>query len=299
MSEREFEVFSGHESFACRYGWLPKLHEALLKDPELFGDDDAAIVTLGIGKNMVRSIRFWGDAFGLTKAEGKRVVPTEFGVALLDQKKGHDPYLESNASLWRLHWNITTSANLGAWTSAFLDLADTEILKDAFLKAVQGKAVSARGAITSGTVTQHVDIFLRTYDAGRGSATAVVEEGLGCPLQELGLLELTDAGASPVIRFKRGPKPDIDVATTAFAVADFWRSVAPNSLSLSFRSLMVDRRSPGTVFRLDEASMHRSLVELTEVVRGLSLRDDGAGGVDLVRSQSTPLSRLEDAAWQH
>jgi hypothetical protein len=297
MSEREYEVFSGHESFACRYGWLPKLHEALLHSPELFADDDDAIVTLGIGKNMVRSIRFWGDAFGLTQAEGRRVVPTPFGIALLDQKKGLDPYLEDNASLWRLHWKITTSANLGAWTSAFLDLADTEILKDAFLRAVQGKAVSARGAITSGTVLQHVDVFLRTYDAGRASATAVVEEGLGCPLQELGLLDITDVGTSPVIRFRRGPKPDIDVATMAFAVADFWRSVAPNSLSLSLRSLMVDRRSPGTIFRLDESSMHRALEELTAAVKGLSLRDDGAGGVDLVRSQQTALGRLEDVAW--
>ncbi|MFK4386985.1 DUF4007 family protein [Bradyrhizobium sp. USDA 223] len=298
MSERDYEVFSGHESFACRYGWLPKLHEALLDDPELFGDDDDAIVTLGIGKNMVRSIRFWGDAFGLTQADGKRIVPTEFGSALLDQKKGLDPYLESNASLWRLHWKITTSANLGAWTSAFLDLPDTEILKEAFLKAVQGKAVSARGTITSGTVAQHVDVFLRTYDAGRASASAVVEEGLGCPLQELGLLEVADFGANPVIRFRRGPKPDIDVATIAFAVADFWRLVAPNSLSLSFRSLMVDRRSPGTVFRLDEASMHRALEDLTGAVRGLSLREDGAGGVDLIRTQQMTLNRLEDVAWQ-
>jgi Protein of unknown function (DUF4007) len=298
MSEREFEVFSGHESFACRYGWLPKLHEALLENPELFGDDDAAIVTLGIGKNMVKSIRFWGDAFGLTKTEGRRVVPTAFGNSLLNQKKGRDPYLEDNASLWRLHWKITTNANLGAWTTAFMDLADTEILKDSFVRTIQGKAVTARGAITSGTVAQHVDIFLRTYDAGRTSATAVVEEGLGCPLQELGLLDVMDVGASPVLRFRRGPKPDIDVAAMAFAVADFWRSEAPNSLSLSLRSLMVDPRSPGAVFRLDESSMHRSLEEVSGLVKGLSLRDDGAGGVDLVRSAQTPLSRLEEIAWQ-
>ena len=107
-----------------------------------------------------------------------------------------------------------------------------------------------------------------------------------------------DVGASPVLRFRRGPKPDIDLAAMAFAVADFWGSVAPNSLSLSLRSLMVDRRSPGAVFRLDESSMHRSLEEVSGLVKGLSLRDDGAGGVDLVRTAQTPLSRLEEIAWQ-
>lgn len=297
MSDREYEVFSGHESFACRYGWLPKLHEALLANPELFADDDAAIVSLGIGKNMVKSIRFWGDAFGLTRTSGRQVVPTAFGVALLDQTTGRDPYLEDNASLWRLHWTITTNANLGAWSAAFMDLPDTEVLKDTFVKSVQGKAVSARGAITSGTVAQHVDIFLRTYDGGRTTAAGVVEEGLGCPLQELGLLDVVDAGASPVLRFRRGPKPDIDVATMAFAVSGFWQSVAPNSRSISLRSLMVDRRSPGAVFRLDESSMHGALQEMSDAAGGFSLRDDGAGGVDLVRSANAPLSKLEDVAW--
>jgi hypothetical protein len=297
MSERAYEIFSGHESFACRYGWLPKLHEALLENPDLFADDDAAIIKLGIGKNMVKSIRFWGDAFGLTESEGRRVVASPFAKALLDQKTGRDPYLEDNASLWRLHWRITTNANLGAWTTAFMDLADTEILKDSFLKSVQLKAVSARGAITSGTVTQHVDIFIRTYDSGRSSATAVVEDGLGCPLQELALLDLVDAGASPVLRFKRGPKPDIDLPAMAFAVVDFWRWTAPNSLSLSLRSLMMDRRSPGAVFRLDESSLHRALEEITGVAKGFRLREDGSGGIDLVRSAETPLSILEELAW--
>ena len=55
-------VFSGHESFPCRYGWLPKLYEAISADPTLFSDDENAIVTLGIGRNMVKSIRFWGTS---------------------------------------------------------------------------------------------------------------------------------------------------------------------------------------------------------------------------------------------
>src|SRR3546814_4710316 len=37
-------VFSGHESFACRYGWLPKLYEAISDDPALFSSDERAIL---------------------------------------------------------------------------------------------------------------------------------------------------------------------------------------------------------------------------------------------------------------
>jgi epsilon-lactone hydrolase len=51
--------FSGHETFACRYAWLPKALQAVESNPRIFSDEDQAMVELGVGKNMVRSIRFW------------------------------------------------------------------------------------------------------------------------------------------------------------------------------------------------------------------------------------------------
>ena len=54
--------YSGHETFPCRYTWLPKAVRGLTTNGQLFSDEDAAMVALGVGKNMVRSIRFWADA---------------------------------------------------------------------------------------------------------------------------------------------------------------------------------------------------------------------------------------------
>jgi Protein of unknown function (DUF4007) len=301
MAERDYEVFSGHESFVCRYGWLPKLYEAVVRDPDVFADDDEAIVTLGIGKNMVRSIRFWGHSFGLTRtATGRSVEPTNFATRLLDGKKGLDPYLEDGSSLWRLHWMLTVHASLGAWTAALLDLQDNEISKANLAELIRHRAVTARGAATAGTVAQHVEIFLRTYDSGRASAAAVAEESLGCPLQELGLLEVDEAAGSPVVKFRRGPKAGLDGKAMAFAIGDFWKTSAANSKTLSMRSLMLDRRSPGVIFRLDEASMHAQLEGLCAKTKGLALREDGAGGIDLIASSSrSPHAILEEYAWRH
>ena len=100
-------VFSGHESFACRYGWLPKLYEAAVEDPELFSSDERAILRLGLGRNMVKSLRFWGEAFGITHTQGRKVRVTDFARALLDTGEGLDPYLETTGALWRLHWMLT------------------------------------------------------------------------------------------------------------------------------------------------------------------------------------------------
>jgi hypothetical protein len=302
LQDRDFEIFSGHESFVCRYGWLPKLYEAVVADADIFGDDDGAIVTLGIGKNMVKSIRFWGQAFGLTETAATKkggTIPTDFARKLLDPDSGRDPYLEDTSSLWRLHWMLTTRSHLGAWAAAFMDLHETEVTKDLFVDLTRRRAVTARGAVTPATIGQHVDIFLRTYDAGRLRSDSVFEETLGCPLQELALLDVREVSGQTVLRFRRGAKPDLDAKVLAFAVADFWKSAGPGSRTISLRSLMLDRRSPGTVFRLDEASMHSLLDNLCSRLQGFAMRDDGVGGVDLVCNDGRPAhERLERFAWQ-
>jgi signal transduction histidine kinase len=49
--------FSGHESFPCRYAWLPKAVSALQDNPQIFSTEEReAISELGVGKNMVRAI---------------------------------------------------------------------------------------------------------------------------------------------------------------------------------------------------------------------------------------------------
>ena len=50
--------FSGHETFPFRYPWLKKGFDAVRENPGVFSCDDA-ITTLGVGKNMVSSIRHW------------------------------------------------------------------------------------------------------------------------------------------------------------------------------------------------------------------------------------------------
>ncbi|HEY9663495.1 MAG TPA: DUF4007 family protein, partial [Allocoleopsis sp.] len=57
-------VFARHETFHPRFGWLKKGFNHASKDPEVFLREDSPI-RLGVGKNMVRSIRYWCSAFKL------------------------------------------------------------------------------------------------------------------------------------------------------------------------------------------------------------------------------------------
>lgn len=289
--------FSGHESFVIRYGWLPKLHDAVTEQPELFSSDERAILALGLGRNMVKSIRFWGDALGLIRAEGRTVVPTELAMRLLDPATGRDPYLEDVGSLWRLHWLLVTRARLGAWATLFMDVRDAVIPRERLVATVAGRAESLGSRISPGTAAAHVDILVRTYHAGRNDGPAVVEDALGCPLQELDLVRQEAILGTPTIRLSRGPKPTLDLPALAFALHDFWVGTAPGSTTIAMRSLMLARRSPGMVFALDEANLHERLAALCAATGGFELREDGAGGVDLVTTRRDALAELGTLAW--
>ncbi len=263
-------VFSGHESFVCRYGWLPKLYDAVRREPELFASDERAIIALGLGRNMVKSIRFWGDAFGIIRTDGRRIVTTGFADRLLDPDTGTDPHLEMQGSLWRLHWHLTVHGGLGAWAVTFLDTHDPEITREHLLAAITARAAHVRGPISSGTALAHLDILLRTYDCSENDG--VSEESLGSPFQELRLLRTATSGGVPTVRCHRGRQTGLDVPALAHALHDFWRGTAPSSRTLSLRSLMVAHASPGAVLMLDEAALHDRLEALCAASRTLALR---------------------------
>ena len=79
--------FAGHETFPLRYAWLRKAVKHVESDPHVFGDDDA-MVRLGVGKNMVRSIRHWALVCGVLEEtpavvnnRGRSLQPTPLGRA--------------------------------------------------------------------------------------------------------------------------------------------------------------------------------------------------------------------------
>ena len=81
----QYEIkIKAHESFYIREGWLRKGLTAVEEDGTIFSNAINAIDTLGVGSNMMKSIKYWLRVTGLTEEEraegGKRVqVPTDFG----------------------------------------------------------------------------------------------------------------------------------------------------------------------------------------------------------------------------
>jgi len=270
--------FSGHETFPCRYAWLPKAVESLQENTMLFSDMDNAMVALGVGKNMVRAIRFWVQATKMAQPHAKsEVVVSPFGKMLLGNH-GFDPYLEDIQTLWLIHWNISTHINnpIFAWDFLLNRWQEPEIVPSMILKAFEHEAILQNRKLSLVTLKQHFDIFLHTYVPTRGIKGSMLEDNLDCPLIELDLIRQVgerstdglDRKREPIYTFNRDPKPSISQQLFAYCLNDFWDARFAGENTLTFREVSFGHGSPGQIFKLPESNILEYLDNIETVTNG-------------------------------
>lgn len=251
--------FSGHESFVCRYGWLPKAYQAVMADPDLLRREEHAMHTLGIGRNMLKSLQFWCEATGvLVPVPGQGHLPGQVGRTLLDDERGWDPHLESLESLWLLHWRLCTGAGLAAWSEVFGDGRLVRFDRQRLVAALAQRAEGASRPLASSTLEQHASIFLQTYYQSERSG----DDTSWSPLQDLSLLRATKEEDGRLI-FSTDLRAPIGLSLRVFAIAlvSYISVDGPETVSsVDFHRLLKGPFSPGTVFRLDEHQL-RAFVE--------------------------------------
>ena len=258
--------FSGHESFACRYAWLPKAYRALQADTAIFTDETRAMVELGLGKNMVRSLRFWVEVAGLALPDGNRGLKlTDFAHGLFGEN-GADPFLEDQRTLWLLHWKLSSreEAALFAWDYLFSQWPYPELTRSEALTAFQRESERQGHSLSLVTLGQHLDVFLHTYVGARSGKTAL-EDSLDGPLVELDLLQTVGerkgegSRFETVYAFRRESKPEITPALFDYCIADFWSRYHSAEKSLTLRDIALASGSPGQVFKLPEDDVRARL----------------------------------------
>jgi len=289
--------FAGHQTFALRYSWLKKGIDQLMADPQVFQREDA-IVRLGVGKNMVQSIRHWCLATRVAEEErvtrGRCLHPTILGSRLLSDD-GYDPFLEDDATLWLIHWNLASIGTRAAtWYWAF-----NRFYEYAFTKAIMvdflTRDLQALGwsDISHSTIKRDVDCFVHTYLSPRVNK-AYIDDAIECPLRNLGIL--IQEPDSERLRFKTGPKTSLPAAVFAYALAEFWNKRNHKGKVLELREIMRAEGSPALIFKLDQESVLIYLDALKDVTSGYMIFEDTSLVRRVIRpreSQSKPMLFLE------
>ncbi len=269
--------FSGHETFPFRYTWLKKGVDAVTDDPFVFSSDQATIA-LGVGKNMVRSIRHWCTTAGLiqARADRTRFEPTELGNAIFADN-GFDPYIEDSATLWLIHAQLASKASRATtWYWAFGFFNQNEFRKERFTAdLIDWAGKNGRDRISENSINRDVDCFLRTYVPSRMTKEGIMEDSFNCPLVELGLI--SDSPDGLTYQFHRGAKPSLPTPVFAAVLARLWESRFDDRNSLALSEIAYSPESPGQIFKLDEDSVVGYLEELESLTDGALRYDETAG----------------------
>lgn len=268
-------AFSRHETFHPRYGWIKKGFDAAVADPAIFTRDDAPVI-LGVGKNMVRAIRYWCLAFKVLQTQHGSTAPTPFGHTLLGAG-GWDPYMEDPASLWLLHYSLLSDPSLAtAWDYAFFHYSRNEFtvgeMEKGMEEFVSREFPNARTA--SSSLSKDVACIIRMY-AGTPRRRSISEESIQCPFADLGLL--VEGSTPDRYAFAVGEKPTLATALVAATCLQFAHRIAPAARSISFSRLLREHGSPGMAFKLTEAALYAAIEEVVERRPELTISD--AGGV--------------------
>lgn len=124
-----------------------------------------AVAALGVGKNMVASIRFWSRAFGLSVND----TPTSFAVSIFDSERGYDPYLEDEGTLWLLHYYLLTKQVASLYHLTFLDFQreKREFDRNQLLSFVRRKCnvPEQKNVYNENTVKKDIGVLLHNYVA--------------------------------------------------------------------------------------------------------------------------------------
>lgn len=289
-------IFQGHNTFICRNNWLKKGYDFRQDKRNQFTDDDA-VVKLGVGKNMVDSIRYWLRSFGL--ANESDALQAE--AYLLLQPGGYDPYLEDIASLWLLHYLLVSTGRASLYKLVFNELRKErfEFSKKQLHLFLKRKCEEAGATYNERTIDSDIAVFIRSYATPNREKSDIEEESSGL-LQDLALLtterlvELVDGKHATVDWYKieSQERDDLPWQVVLYSILKSFKEAEV----ISFRDLEAAPNSPGLVFALNEKGLYQKIEEMKAAFPNAIIYSTTAGNrtLTLKREQLNIVEILDD-----
>ncbi|HAS6372281.1 TPA: DUF4007 family protein [Vibrio vulnificus] len=271
--------FSGHQTFPIRYGWIYKIIQEVARGESLSSSSniEKQMQSMGMGKNMVLSVRHWIRALNLVNCvdSTKQLYElTSLAKHLFTSDEGrpaYDEYLDKIGTTWLLHWLLqsmpASNGELNSSRFFFNYFNGIKVKKDALLIDINDALVNHAKELTEATLSKDIDCFLQMYAHKSLQSSKINEDSFASPFTELELLKQEDA-KSYIAELNRRPTLPVEVFT--FALIDFMqrKQQDSNTNTLSFESLLKDVGSPGRVFRLSSSGLSDKLDQVEALTEG-------------------------------
>ncbi len=281
--------FRGHETFFIRKGWLYKGMSNIIREPGVFqGVAGNPMDVLGIGANMVKSLRYWLTTTQLTsepKAGKKHQNLTELGSIIFE----NDAYMEEIGSIWLVHYMLATNAgDATSWYIFFNEFNKSEFTVEDFHSALVKYVRMQEGASipSDRAIEDDFTCLMNTYvpRVRLNPAKVHPESNIDCPLGELGLVDVIDKRNG--IYKKSVPK--LEMIPQLILLSAIINS-ANGEKEIRISSLQNDRFQIGKIFNLDSITLINALyrLETTGLIKVIR-----TAGLDIIRIE-TDMSFLD------
>lgn len=272
--------FRAHDTFFIRKGWLYKGMKNVDKDPSVFmGLNGNPMDILGIGANMVKALRYWLQAVGLTvePSTGKRKQTlTPFGRVIFEC----DKYIEEMGTLWLLHYKLASNQDdATAWYYFFNEFKLSEFSRDDFVVQLNSYIRMNDNEVSERSLDDDYNCIISTYVPRIKSNPEKVqpESNIDCPLGELGLIDIINKKER--LYKKCTPKKDTLHPLILLAVI-LDNSNGENEIKIS--SIQNDKNNAGKIFNLD-------IITLVNLLNKIELM----GYIKVVRTAGLDVIRIE------
>lgn len=247
-------LFSGHESFPCKQFWLKKGYDFVEKKKKF--SEESAVVYLGVGNNMVTSIRYWLKAFDILDDNDKL---TDISIRIFG-REGWDPFLEDEGTLWLLHYLLNKKKRASIYHIIFGELRKQK--PEFSRKHFYDYALKAESKSKETTLKTDFSVFTRTYLNDKATD---VEEGYSGLLADLNLLrelkENREKGNS-FYTIESKERPEIPSHIILYAILEN----EEYGNSISFDTLY--NYGVGTIFALNKEGLIEHLERIAALYNG-------------------------------
>lgn len=281
--------FRRHETFHIRKGWISKGLAAISEHEDLFVSKTInPMDELGIGANMVKSLRYWLQAVGVTeennnngRKRGQSI--TELGKLVLES----DPYLEEIATLWVLHYELINGRNMAtSWYYLFNEFRIKSFTQNDFVRGLATYANKYGQDKAQKSYSDDFACILKTYLPKDRLQTSFVspENNIDCPFVELELLRV-DSLKEGTYRKRQADTELLPPLIMLYSLLRFKRIRNSEGNELKLEDILNQPGSPGKAFNLDS-------IALLDMLRKLEnhgfIRILRTAGMDTVRIDEMP-----------
>jgi len=270
--------FRAHDTFFIRKGWLSKGMKNIKQDPSVFmGTNNNPMDVLGIGANMVKALRYWMQAVGLTEEPQfgrKEQTFTQLGEIIYK----NDPYVEEMGTLWLLHYMLATNKEEAtAWYFFFNEFKLNEFTRDDFVKHLQNYLRMNDEDVSERSLEDDYNCIISTYVPRIKSNPEKVhpESNIDCPLGELGLIDILNKKN----KIYKKSSPNKDTLHPLILLAAILKQTHGEK-EIRISSIQNDIFNAGKVFNLDIISLINLLYKVEHMGYIKVIR---TAGLDIVR----------------